>query len=147
MSTTPLRRTVTIARTLLGLIFLVFGLNGFLQFLPMPQQPPAAAAFMGGLAAAGYFFPLLKGTEVVVGALLLSGRFVPLALTVLAPITINILAVHVFLSPGIGMALLITTLHLGLAWAYRDAFRSMLAADAKPAAASESRPVTVAATA
>jgi len=115
------------ARMLLGLIFVVFGLNGFLSFIPMPPPEGAAAAFMGGLAASGYFFPLLKGTEVIVGVLLLSGRFVPLALTVLAPITLNILAFHLLLAPsGLPLALLVMALHLSLAWIYRSAFAGVL---------------------
>src|SRR5262249_5839351 len=89
----------TVARMLLGAVFLVFGLNGFLHFLPQPPAPPRAMAFGGALAASGYFFPLLKGTEVVAGALLLVG-FVPIALTLLAPIIVNIVAFHLFLAPG-----------------------------------------------
>jgi len=84
---------------LLGLVFLVFGLNGFLHFLPQPPPPPRALAFFGGLASSGYFLPLLKTTEVVAGALLLAG-FVPIALTLLAPIIVNIVAFHTFLAPG-----------------------------------------------
>jgi hypothetical protein len=60
----------------------------------------AAAEFMGGLVASGYFFPLLFGTYTITGAVLLTGRFVPLALTVLAPVIVNIVAVHLFLAPS-----------------------------------------------
>jgi hypothetical protein len=88
---------------------------------------------MGGLAASGYFFPLLKLTEIAAGLLLLSGRFVPLALTVLAPIIVNIVAFHAFLAPGgIGIALFVLALELYLAWSYRDAFRSVLKSNARP---------------
>ena len=90
----------TAARIFLGLIFFVFGLNGFLQFMPQPPQPEAAGAFIGALAATGYMFPLIKGTEVVAGLLLLSGRFVPLALTLLAPIIVNIALFHTVLAPN-----------------------------------------------
>jgi putative oxidoreductase len=93
-----------IARLLLGLIFFVFGLNGFLNFIPMPPLPEAASAFMMGLGGSGYFFPMLKGVEVICGALLLIGAFVPLALIVLAPIILNIVLFHGFLAPG-GLAL------------------------------------------
>src|SRR5690606_5513367 len=95
----------TVARVLLGLPFVVFGLNGFLQFLPQPALEGDAATYMGGLAAAGYFFPLLKATEIVAGIALLSGRFVPLALTVLAPIVLQIFAFHAFLAGGIALPL------------------------------------------
>ena len=118
-----------IARFLLGLMFLVFGLNGFLNFLPQPQPEGAAAQFLGGLASAPYFFPLLKGTEVLVGIALLSNRFVPLALTVLAPITVNIVAYHLFLAPaGIPMVAFITLLQVFLMWNQRAAYASVLSA-------------------
>lgn len=123
-----------IARILLGLIFFVFGLNGFLGFLPQPELPEPASAFFGALFATGYFIPLLKGTEVVCGLLLLIGRFVPLALTILAPVVLNIVLFHVVLAPS-GSAVGIVCLILGifLAWCYRDSFRGVLAANAKPA--------------
>jgi uncharacterized membrane protein YphA (DoxX/SURF4 family) len=125
----------TVGRTLLGLILVVFGLNGFFHFLPTAALSGSAGAFMGGLAAAGYFFPLLKATEIAVGALLLSGRLVALALVVLAPITINIVAFHALLAPaGSGLALLILATHLYLAWAYRGSFRGVLEVRARPSA-------------
>ncbi|HEY8075999.1 MAG TPA: hypothetical protein VIF62_17855, partial [Labilithrix sp.] len=81
------------------------------------------AEFMGGLAATGYFFPLLKGTEVLTSIALLTRRFVPLALTVLAPIVVNIVAFHLFLAPsGLPVALVVLALEVYLAWSYRDAF-------------------------
>jgi hypothetical protein len=116
------------ARVLLGLTFLVFGLNGFLHFLPQPPLPQAALPFLGGLAGAPYFFPLLKGTEVVAGVLLLSNRFVPLALTLLAPIVVNIAAFHVFLAPGPLMVAFLLATEIYLAWVYRAAFRGVLTA-------------------
>lgn len=120
------------ARVVLGLIFTVFGLNGFLRFLPMPELNAEAGAFMGALAAAGYMFPMVKGIEVVSGLLLLSGRFVPLALILLAPILVNIAAFHIVLQPGPGMAIVLMVLEAGIAYAYRDSFRGVLAA--KPGA-------------
>ncbi len=117
-----------VARIFLGLVFTVFGLNGFLGFLPTPEMPAAAGGFIGALVATGYMFPLIKGTEVAAGLLLLGNRFVPLALTLLAPITVNILLFHVVLAPAIGMPLLLIAAQLGLAYAHRDAFRGMLKA-------------------
>lgn len=107
-----------IARWILGLIFFVFGLNGFFNFIPMPEtMPEKMATFMGGLMASQYFFPLLKGTEVVCGALLLIGAFVPLALIVLAPIIINIFLTHAFLdSSGLPMVIFIGLLEIYLAF-------------------------------
>jgi putative oxidoreductase len=113
-------------RFLLGALFLVFGANKLLHFIPQPPMPPAALPFIGGLAAAGYMFPLLGAVEVVAGALLITGRFVPLALTVLAPIIVNIALFHVLLVPGMGMVVFLLASELYLAWVYRDAFRALL---------------------
>lgn len=121
-------------RVVLGLVFFVFGLNGFLHFLPQPPMPAGAMPFLGGLAGAGYFFPLLKATEVTAGVLLLSNRFVPLALTVLAPIVVNIAAFHLALAPNPIMVTFLLVAEIYLAWSYRDAFRGVLAARARPAA-------------
>jgi uncharacterized membrane protein YphA (DoxX/SURF4 family) len=130
-------KAVTASRILLGLIFVVFGLNGFLHFLPQPPISGPPAAFAGALFASGYFFPLLKGTEVAAGLLLLSGRFVPLALTVLAPVIVNILAFHLFLEPsGLPLPLVILVLEVFLAWGYRSAYRGVLQSHALPDVAS-----------
>ncbi|HEY8427666.1 MAG TPA: DoxX family membrane protein [Sandaracinaceae bacterium] len=131
---------VTAARVLLGLVFVVFGLNGFLGFLPAPELPGPAGAFVGALAATGYMIPLIKGTEVVAGALLLANRFTPLALVVLAPVIVNIVLFHGVLAPeGMAMPLFVLALELYLAWSYRDAFRGVLSAKAEPAAARASQ--------
>jgi uncharacterized membrane protein YphA (DoxX/SURF4 family) len=131
------RHLTTAARVLMGLLFFVFGLNGFLNFIPPPTEPlpEAAVAFSTALAKSGYLFQLIKGTEVLVGALLLANRFVPLALALIAPIVVNIVAFHVFLLPmGMGMTAFVLALELYLAWAYRGAFRSMLVMRAVPGA-------------
>ena len=123
----------TFARVALGLIFVVCGLNGFLDFLPHPTAPipDGALAFAGALMSSGYFFPLLKGTEVLVGVLLLSNRLVPLALAILAPVVINILAFHAFLAPaGISLAVILLLLEAGLAWSYRAAYRPLFSLQA-----------------
>ena len=114
------------ARVLLGLIFVVFGLNGFFQFMPVPPLPPEAGAFMGALATTGYMLPFIKITEIVTGALLLGGIFVPFALVVLAPVALNIFFFHLFLAPGgLIIALLIVILMLITAWGHRQHFRSL----------------------
>lgn len=133
------RHAPTAARILLGLIFFVFGLNGFLQFIPQPPPPPAGGAFLGALAATGYMFPMIKGVEVVAGAMLLGNRFVPLALTLLAPILVNIAAYHLVLAPGLPMVVALLGLELFLAWSYRDSFRGVLAAQARPAVSADAR--------
>lgn len=144
--TTLTSKLPTVARVLLGLIFFVFGLNGFLHFLPQPPMGGAPAEFAGALFATGYMFPLIKGTEVVAGALLLGNRFVPLALTLLAPIVVNIVAFHAILVGG-GMAIpvLVSALELYLAYAYRDAFAPMLKAVVAPRTETTARAPEVAA--
>ena len=114
------------ARLALGLMFAVFGLNGFLHFLPMPAPEGAAGALMGALAASGYMFPLIKGTEVVAAALLLSGRVPALGLLLLAPIVVNIVAFHAFLAPaGLGLGLVALGIGVFLARQYWAAFRGV----------------------
>ena len=116
------------ARSVLGLIYFVFGLNFFLHFIPTPPSAGEVAdAFTGGLFQSGYFFPMLKGLEIVLGALLLIGLFVPLALVVLTPISINILLFHAFLTPGNTlMGIVIVALHVYLVWIYRDYYKPLL---------------------
>ncbi len=124
------------ARILMGLPLVVFGLNGFLNFIPPPSAPlPAgAAAFAGALFATGYMMQLIAATHLIVGVLLLANRFVPLALTLLAPFLVNSVAFHVFLEPsGRPMAAIFVALELYLVWVHRRAYRSLLTARA-PAA-------------
>lgn len=126
----------TIARILLGLMFFVFGLNGFLNFIPPPKDgiPEGAMAFSMAMMKTGYLMQLVKGTEILVGLLLLLNRFVPLALVVLAPVLVNIVAFHVFLAPtGIPLLVVIVALHLYLAWTYRHVYRPLLTSRATPA--------------
>ncbi len=119
----------TAARILLGAAFLVFGLNFFLHFLPMPPHQPAADAFLGALVQSGYLLALVKGVEVVTGLLLLAELFVPLALTVLAPVLVNIALFHVFLDPaGLPVVVLLVGLEVYLAWTWRAAFAPLLRA-------------------
>jgi uncharacterized membrane protein YphA (DoxX/SURF4 family) len=125
----PMKYATIVARILLGLPFFIFGVNGFVQLIPMPPMPGAAGQLMGGLAASGYFFPLLAITETVAGAALLTGYFVPLALVVAAPLVLNILAIHLFLAPsGIPHAVVMLVLEVFLAWSYRSAFAPLLRA-------------------
>jgi uncharacterized membrane protein YphA (DoxX/SURF4 family) len=124
-----------VARVVLGLLFLVFGLNFFLSFLPpQPMPPEKAMAFIGGLLSSGYIFPIIKVIEVAAGIALLTNRFVPLALTLLGPIIVNIAAFHFVLAPSYPMPIAILALELYLAWSYRAAFAPMLRARVGPAA-------------
>ena len=122
-----------IVRVLLGLIFFVFGLNGFLNFLPQPPGlPEGALAFLGALAATGYMFPVVKGVEVIAGALLLTNRFVPLALALLAPVIVNIVLFHTLLTPPSPIAAFVLIAEVYLAWVYRQAYAPMLQARVDP---------------
>jgi putative oxidoreductase len=112
-----------IVRTLMGLLFIfssVTYLTGLIQ--PPPMEGPIKE-FNDGLAASGYFMPLLKITELICGILLLSGRFVPLALVILAPIVVNIFFVHLTIArEGLPIAVIVVAMELFLAYYYRDAF-------------------------
>jgi putative oxidoreductase len=129
------RHLPTVARYLMGLPLLVFGLNGFLNFIPQPEtpMPEGAAAFAGALVNSGYMMQLIAVTLLVVGALLVANRFVPLALALFAPFILNSVLFHVFLErSGLPIACVFLALELYLAWAYRAAFRPMLAARVNP---------------
>lgn len=126
-----------IARVLMGLIFLIFGLNGFLNFMPAPPNlPEPVLAFMGALMKTGYMMPLIAGTQALVGLLLLLNRFVPLALALIAPVLVNILAFHLFLDrSGLGVAIFVILLEGYLVWAYRGVYRPMLGWRVRPTSA------------
>lgn len=126
------------ARFVLGSVFFVFGLNGFANFIPPPSEPIPEAAMSFGVAMmnTGYLFQFIKGTEVLGGLLLLCNRFVPLALVVLAPIVLNILAFHLWLVPsGTGLSVVLLSIELYLAWVYRAAYTPLLTARAAPSSA------------
>jgi putative oxidoreductase len=120
-----------IARYLLGLIFTVFGLNGFLQF--MHQPPPTNPLAMQFLVAvsASHFAAFFFAVQLLAGLLLLSGSFVPLALALLAAELYNILAFHLTLAPGIAPALVASVLWVLVFLQYRESFNGLLRA--KPA--------------
>src|SRR6185437_4038427 len=129
------RHIAVIARILMGLIFLVMGLNGFLNFIPQPSTPvPAKAlAFLGALYSTGNMVGAASGIEVVAGVMLVATRWVPLALALIAPIIVNIMLLHLFLAPAlIAPALVVFLLEIYLAWTYRAAFRPMLAMHTAP---------------
>lgn len=118
-----------IGRILLGLILVIFGLNKFLGFIPIPPMSGAAGAYMGGLFAAGYFFPVLALTEIIFGALLIAGFFVPLSLTVLAPVILHINLFHLFLAPeGLAVPIVMLVIELYLAHQYKESFAGVLKA-------------------
>lgn len=116
-----------IARILLGLLFLVFGLNGFLHFIPMPPPTGLAGQYMGALFLSHYLTVVFL-IQIIGGALLLANRFVPLALTLLGPVLVNILLFHSFLAPaGLPLALVTTLLWLTVFSSVRRAFSGVFA--------------------
>jgi hypothetical protein len=119
----------TVARYLLGLMFLVFGSNTFLNFIPMGPMPTGVAGqFSAALFAAHYFY--LVGAVMVISAiLLLLNRFVGLGLTLLGPVLVNILAFHILMNPsGIGMGAFATLMWALVAWQHRTVFAKLFAA-------------------
>jgi uncharacterized membrane protein YphA (DoxX/SURF4 family) len=115
-----------LARILLGLVFVFFGLNGFLHFLPNPGLPPGVAGqFVGALFASHYIY-LVSGVQVLAGALLLINRYSVLGLTLLGPVIVNILAFHILMnSMGLSLAIFVALLWCIAAWHYRRHFAGL----------------------
>lgn len=119
-----MKYVIVIVRVLLGLMFVVFGANAFLKFMPPPpKMPDQAAAFITALMSTGYMY-VIAMLQVLGGlCLLLGARFVPLGLTLLGPIIVNIVLFHLFLdTSGLPMALVTAALSLFLLWIYRFKF-------------------------
>ena len=130
------RHFPAVARILMGLPLVIFGLNGFFNFIPPPTTPlpEGAATFAAALMRSGYMMQLIGGTQLIVGVLLVLNRFVPLALALFAPFIVNSVAFHLCLEhSGLPMAAVFLALELYLAWAYRRTYRPMLALRASPA--------------
>lgn len=122
-----MKYAILLARILLGLIFVVFSLNFWLRFIPLPPPDGAAAAFIGAMFASGYL-ALVKVLELIGGLLIWSGRFTAAGLLILGPIILNILAYDVFLVKGFNpVSTLAAVLALFLVWAERAKFRVFIA--------------------
>jgi len=121
-------KTVSLlARLLLGLIFLVFGLNGFLNFIPMPPPTGVAGQYMGALFVS-HFLVAVFILQLAGGGLLLANRFVPIALVLLGPVVVNILLFHALMAPsGLALAVVVTALWLTVFWSVRRAFAGIFA--------------------
>ncbi len=122
-----MKTATIISRVLLGLIFVTFGLNMFLHFIPMPPPPEGPAReFMTALFVSHYLY--VVGTlQVVGGLILLIGRWMPLGLTLLGPVIVNIVCFHVLMAPaGLPMALVVSILALFLLWRYREHFAGLV---------------------
>lgn len=122
---------VLITRTLLGIIFLVFGLNFFFHFIPAAPPTGLAKEFSGALFKAGYFFPVLKVIEITTGLFLLLNRYAAFFVVLIFPVTLNIFLFHAFLSPeGLKLALPMLLINLFLGYAYRRYYSGLFAARA-----------------
>ncbi len=119
---------VLVARILLGLIFVFFGLNAFFNFLHAPMPTGVAGQFMGALFVS-HFYVVPFGFQILGGLLLLSGRFIPLALVILAPILVNILTFHLTMAPGILPGLVCTVLWFIIFAGHRSSFAGVLSAN------------------
>jgi len=128
-----------ISRFLLGLICTVFGLNGFLHFIPLPPPTGVAGQFMGAMFVSGYLV-VVFALQLISGVLLLINRYVALALTILAPIIVNILLFHILMSPArLGLALLVTVLWGVVFASVRSAFAGIFQARVEIKATPERR--------
>jgi len=131
-----MNKAIQVARILMGLPLVVFGLNSFFPFMEpdMDAFPKEGSDWVQAIAATGYLHELKGGVELFCGVLFLAGRLVPLALVIFAPVLVNIVAFHIYLSPlstgPIGFLLL--ALELFLAWTYWPHFKGVLTFNAKP---------------
>ncbi|MFZ3229555.1 MAG: hypothetical protein WA160_05075 [Pseudobdellovibrio sp.] len=124
-----MQKLKTPARLIFGILWLVFGLNFFFHYLPMPPPNEAEGAFLGAMFATGYFFQVVKVLEILVGLLLVTNYFVPLSLVLIAPITVNIFLIHLFLDQsGLPVAILMVLLNAFLGLCYLENFKPMLKA-------------------
>ena len=120
------------ARYLAGVIFLVMGLNGFLNFIPLPPPGGVAGQFLGALYVSHYLW-VIFGFQVIAGVLLLINRYVPLAVALLAPVLVNILTFHATMAPsGLPLALFVTVLWAVIFIDVRPAFSGLFQARLQP---------------
>lgn len=125
-----MKRLILVLQIIMGLALAVFGANGFFDFIPQQGDfPPRAAAFLQTLRDSGWLFETLCVTHIVCGVLLVFGRYVPLALLLHAPVTLNMVCFHAFLASDLQYvvpAYAIGAIHLLLLWRYREAFKPLL---------------------
>lgn len=115
-----------VLRIVLGAILIIFGLNKFFSFMPMPPMEGNAATFMNGLAISGYMFPLLGVIEILVGILLVLKKSVPFALVLLAPLSVNMVLFHAVLAPaGIAPAAVVLILNTYLIYVNWNKFKEL----------------------
>ena len=119
-------RTYNLSRTLLGLTFIVFGINGLFDLVMLPMPEIEGYRFIKAIEETGYIFPFLSVLQIVCGMLLFIERYVILAITLLAPVVLNILAFHIILAPsGLPIAFIVAATELSLLWHYRKAYGNL----------------------
>jgi putative oxidoreductase len=129
-----MRTASVIARYLAGTIFLVMGLNGFLNFIPLPPPGGVAGQFMGALYVSHYLW-VIFAFQVIAGVLLLVNRYVPLAVAILAPVLVNIITFHVLMAPaGLPLALFVAILWAAIFIGVRPAFSGLFQSRWQPRA-------------
>ena len=129
-----MRIASVIARYLAGVIFVVFGLNGFLNFIPLPPPGGIAGQFLGVLYASHYLW-VIFGFQFIAGVLLLVNRYVPLAVAMLAPVLVNILTFHALMAPsGLPLALIVAVLWAVVFVSVRPAFTELFQSRLQPRA-------------
>ena len=127
-----MRTATTIARYLAGVVFLVMGLNGFLNFIPLPPPGGVAGQFLGALYVSHYLW-VIFAFQVIAGVLLLINRYVPLAVAVLAPVIVNILTFHATMAPsGLPLAAVVAVLWALLFVDVRPAFSGLFQSRLQP---------------
>lgn len=120
---------IKVWRLLLSVILIVFGINGFIGFLPMPEPPEAAAQFLQGLSQGIFVFPVLYGLEILIGLLLLVNRYVALGLLAFFPLSVGILLYHLFLdAAGGAVGYLTFIIEILLLIGYRRHYRQLFQA-------------------
>ena len=125
-------KTKNILNVIYGLFLLIFGLNGFLNFFPLPEMTEEAGTFAGSLAQTGYIFPIVGALQVIVGILLTFNKFRPLALIVIFPIMLNAFLLHLFLDPaGIAGSLVAIILNVFLFIAHSESYKNLFQMNSK----------------
>lgn len=122
-----MKKAILISRLVLGSIYLIFGLDYFLHFIPyQPIHPGKVGAFKAALMGVGYFYPMIKSIQIAGGLSLLANRYAPFFAVVLFPISLNVLLFHTILDPsGWYMGVLLIGPNLFLGYAYRNYYKGM----------------------
>lgn len=124
-----MKKVTIVVQVLLGLMMIIFGLNKFIGFMPMPEAAEPAATFMGALIATGYIMPIVALVEIITGLLILFNKYQAISLVILFPVMLNAFLFHLFLDlSGIGGALMAMAMIIFLLFAQKDKFTQLFKA-------------------